>query len=92
MMQIEQAESLDATPRPLGLAERAESRLRSNPYLALKNISCEFDGDVLILRGCVPSYYLKQLAQESVAALSGGKRIVNQIAVVSSGPRDTHQN
>ena len=92
MPQIEQTECLDATSRPLGLAERAESRLRSSPHLARKNISCEFDGDELILRGCLPSYCLKQLAQESVAALSSGKRIVNQIAVVSSGPRDTDQN
>ena len=92
MSQIEQTESLDATPRSLGLAERAESQLRRNRHLARKNISCEFDGDVLILRGCLPSYYLKQLAQESVAALSSAKRIVNQIAVVSSEPRDTHQN
>ena len=92
MLQVEQAERLDATLRPLGLAERAESQLRRNRHLARKNISCEFDGDVLILRGCLPSYYLKQLAQEAVAALPEGKRIVNQIAVVSSGPRDTHQN
>jgi hypothetical protein len=29
---------------------------------------------VLVLRGCLPSYYLKQLAQESVAALRSGKQ------------------
>jgi osmotically-inducible protein OsmY len=62
----------------------AERRLRSNPYLALKNVSCDsLDGGVLILRGCVPSYYLKQIAQQAVASLDGIERIDNQIEVVS---------
>jgi hypothetical protein len=59
--------------------------VNSNAHLARKNVSCEIDGDMQMLRGCLPKYF-KQLAQESVAALSSG----NQIAVISSGPPDIH--
>src|SRR5437867_4481465 len=64
------------------IAERAENRLRANAYLALKNISCDFQDGVLTLRGCLPSYYLKQVAQEVVATTDGVKRIENQIEVL----------
>ena len=76
----------------MDLAEWAESRLRSNSYLALKNISCAFDDGVLTLRGCLPSYYLKQIAQETLAPLEGLAQIDNQIDVVASGPRALHRN
>ena len=67
-------------PAPADLAERC---LRSNPYLALKNITCDWLDGVLVLRGCLPTYYLKQIAQEVVAHLEGVKRIENQIQVVT---------
>jgi osmotically-inducible protein OsmY len=77
---------------PTDLAEWAEGRLRSNAYLALKNISCEVEDGVLTLRGCLPSYYLKQVAQETLAPLEGLAQIDNQIAVVAPGPREVHRN
>ena len=67
-----------------GLKELAEQCLHSNPYLALKNISCDMLDGVLVLRGCLPTYYLKQIAQEAVAPLEGIERIDNQIQVVAS--------
>ena len=74
-------------PRPaplLGVAEGAEVRLRSNSYLALKNVSCEYHEGVLTLRGCLPTYYLKQMAQTAVARIDGVHRIVNEIEVVAA--------
>jgi osmotically-inducible protein OsmY len=70
------------TPHP-GLQELAEGCLRRNPYLALKNVSCDGRGGVLVLRGCLPTYYLKQVAQEVVARLEGVEMIDNQIQVVT---------
>ena len=70
------------TPHP-GLPELAEGCLRRNPYLALKNVACDCREGVLVLRGCLPSYYLKQIAQEAVAGLEGVERIDNQIQVVT---------
>lgn len=77
-------------PRPVrssGVVEGAENRLRSNSYLALKNVSCEYREGVLTLRGCVPSYYLKQMAQTAVARLDGVDRIINEIVVIAAPRR-----
>lgn len=61
----------------------AERCLHSNPYLALKNVSCDYLDGVLFLRGCLPTYYLKQLAQEVVGGLEGVEHIDNQIQVLA---------
>jgi hypothetical protein len=43
---------------------------------------------VLVLRGCLPSDYLKQIAQEVVAhQVPGVSRLDNQIQVVRSATR-----
>jgi osmotically-inducible protein OsmY len=72
---------------PFTITEMAESKLRSKPYLALKNVFCDYLNGVLVLRGCLPSYYLKQVAQEVVARLDGVERIDNQIQVMTSARR-----
>ena len=65
------------------LQGEAERALRCGPYPALKNLSCDYQGGVLVLRGCLPSYYLKQIAQEIVAHQTQGvDRLDNQIEVV----------
>ena len=66
-----------------GIIEKAERRLRSNSYLALKNVSCDYQAGVLTLRGCLPTYFLKQMAQTAVDCLEGVQRIVNEIEVVA---------
>ncbi len=72
---------------PPGLKELAEGCLRRNPYLALKNVACDWRDGVLVLRGCLPSYYLKQVAQEVVARLEGVAGIENEIQVVTPASR-----
>jgi osmotically-inducible protein OsmY len=72
---------------PVDLADQAEHALRSSPYLALRNVSCEWQDGVLTLRGCLPTYYLKQVAQAVVARLDGVRQVVNEIDVVCSGMR-----
>ena len=52
------------SPAPQAVAQRA---LSSSPYPALKKLSCDYQGGVLVLKGCLPTYYLKQIAQEVVA-------------------------
>jgi osmotically-inducible protein OsmY len=66
------------------IVEDAENRLRKNAYLVLRNISCEFRAGILILRGCLPTYYLKQIAQSVVSGVASVERIDNQIEVRSS--------
>jgi len=76
-----------STVRPHAVLEQAETSLRRNSYVALKNISCVYQEGVLTLRGCLPTYYLKQMAQTTVARLAGVERVVNQIEVVAPNPR-----
>ena len=66
----------------LDIAEMAEARLRKSSYLTLCNVFCEFQEGVLTLRGCLPRYYLKQVAQEVVAELPGVEHVDNQIEVL----------
>jgi hypothetical protein len=65
----------------------AEDRLRNSEYLELRHVSCDFDNGVLTLRGRVPSYHLKQLAQSLLGELAGILKLNNQLEVISS--RDT---
>jgi hypothetical protein len=64
-----------------GVAREAENRLRQSGYLVLRDVSCRAGGGVVSLHGCLPSYYLKQLAQEIVAGVAGTRLIVNRIEV-----------
>ena len=70
------------------VVECAENRLRGNSYLALKNVSCDYHDGVLVLRGCLPSYYLKQMAQAAVARIDGVTRVVNEIEVLAPSRRE----
>jgi hypothetical protein len=78
------ATTLPRLSLPQGALEGAETCLRSNSYLALKNVTCDYHEGVLTLRGCLPSYYLKQVAQTAVARVAGVERIVNEIEVISA--------
>jgi hypothetical protein len=68
---------------PASLQAVAERALRNGLYPALKKLSCDYRGGVLVLRGYLPTYYLKQIAQEVVARhVPGVGRLDNQIQVV----------
>jgi len=71
------------------VADRAEARLRGNPYLALRNVTCEYQDGVLTLRGCLPSYHLKQVAQAAVAEVEGVARVENRIEVLAPQGRNS---
>jgi hypothetical protein len=49
---------------------------------ALRRVSVEETDTTIVLTGTVPSYYMKQLAQESALPLCGQRRLVNRIEVV----------
>jgi hypothetical protein len=63
----------------------AEDRFRHSGYFELRNVSCDFHEGVLTLRGRVPSYHLKQLAQAIACELEGILELNNQLEVVQSG-------
>ncbi|MCH5376091.1 MAG: BON domain-containing protein [Planctomycetes bacterium] len=58
--------------------ECLEERLRE----MVRDLECESHRGVLVLRGKAKSFYHKQLAQETVRALEGVLRVINNIEVV----------
>ena len=67
--------------------EQGAQRLKESPYESVRRLQCEFDAGVLTLRGSVGSFFLKQVAQQSVIGLSGVERIDNQIQVLPGGKK-----
>jgi hypothetical protein len=63
------------------LAE-ARSRFIRSPYHELHDINCDFREGVLILRGRVPSYFIKQVAQSAVFSLEDIAEIDNRLEVI----------
>ena len=65
------------------LERAARQRLATAGYRTLRAIECSYRDGRMILRGEVPSYYHKQLAQESVRDFPHVTQIVNDIEVLS---------
>jgi osmotically-inducible protein OsmY len=78
----------DGTARPsdagTSLANEAERLLHASSYSSLRNISCQGRDGTVYLHGRLPSYYLKQLAQEIVSRVKGAVTVVNRIEVKAS--------
>jgi hypothetical protein len=70
-----------STPLP-AIHRQAEERLRQSSYLALQDVRCIACDDVVYLDGCLPSYYLKQVAQEIASGVAGVRRLINRIEVL----------
>ena len=67
------------------IASAARKRLRNASYYGIRGLTCECDDrGILYLRGLLPSYYQKQLAQEAVSDLPGIRQIVNQAEVIDA--------
>jgi hypothetical protein len=65
------------------VAERAKAIIASDPYFRGTSYPLKFESfeNVLVVRGCVPSYYLKQIIQRTLCSMEGVDRIVNQVEV-----------
>jgi len=59
-------------------ARRCLTRSRYKP---LHGVCCDYHEGMLFLRGHVPRYYHKQLAQEAVRKVAGVDEIINVIEV-----------
>jgi hypothetical protein len=83
--------SAGAPPLRIGLT--VENRLRASGYFALRGVSCSASDGAACLYGSLPSYYLKQLAQEIAGAVGGVHMVINKIQVCAAArPRraETH--
>jgi hypothetical protein len=61
---------------------RAAKALRQSPIPALRKLSLDETDAAVVISGNVPSYYLKQLAQEAVIPLLAGRELHNRVTVV----------
>ena len=68
----------------LGMDLEVKVQFRQSGYQALDGVTCEFHEGTARLRGRLPTFHLKQIAQEIVCAVVGVRSVVNQIEV---GPR-----
>jgi hypothetical protein len=66
-----------ATTMPSALAA-----LRHSPIPALRKLSVEESDNDIVILGSVSSYYLKQLAQETIMPVRSGRELQNRVQVV----------
>lgn len=64
------------------MASPVVEALHHNPIPRLRVLQVEETEKEVVLSGAVSSYYLKQLAQEAVLPLLGGRRLHNRVTVV----------
>jgi hypothetical protein len=67
------------------LSTRAWQRLEQHPHFRgrLHGLQIEQQGQTLCLSGRLPTFYLKQLVQETLRHVPGVERVFNGISVVS---------
>ena len=64
------------------ISTRVSSALRKNPYLDHSNFTHEIHGSRVVLKGSVPSFFEKQMAQESLRPIEEICEIVNELEVM----------
>ncbi len=67
------------------VAFEALEALKRSPLPALRQLVVEETSELLILKGRLPSYYYKQVAQETVAPFLNGRELLNKITVLVKG-------
>ena len=60
---------------------RVRDRLSRSAYSQMGRVVATYQHGILVLRGCLPSQYLKQVAQELVNGVEGVNAVINQIEV-----------
>lgn len=63
---------------------RVVGLLRQSPIPALRKLAVEETDESVLLLGSVPSYYLKQLAQETIMPVLEGRELTNRITVTNT--------
>jgi hypothetical protein len=74
----------DSRYSPVNPQQRARELLSRHPhfYGRVDSFVFEWVEDVLVVKGAVPTYYLKQLLQSALRTVEGVRRIDNQVVVV----------
>lgn len=76
-------DDIHATRSPASIERAAQIQLARSGYTSLRAVTCRFRDGTLILRGDVPSYFHKQVAQEAIRKVKSVESIENEIEVPS---------
>jgi hypothetical protein len=60
----------------------AEQALRQSVHPALRKLGVEESDGAVVITGSVSSYYLKQLAQETIMPVLGARELRNRVLVI----------
>jgi hypothetical protein len=60
---------------------QAANTLRHSPIPVLRKLSVEESDTQIVLSGCVPTYYMKQLAQETIMPFLDHRQLLNHVVV-----------
>ena len=66
------------------LASPVVARLRRSGYPFLRSVKCQDRDGVIVLSGIVPTFHLKQLAQELAAHTQGVGEVQNDLQVMGA--------
>ena len=69
-------------PLSLTLGPSAAEALQQSSHPALRDLAVEESESAIVITGIVTSYYLKQLAQETLRPIRGRRELVNRVLVV----------
>lgn len=62
-------------------ARAVRARLQTSGYYYLRALECDCQRGKLVLRGCLPTYYLKQVAQTLASRTPGVESVANEIEI-----------
>jgi hypothetical protein len=68
-------------PTSLTLPVSAAQALRQSRIPALRRLQVEEKDEAVVITGLVPTYYLKQLAQEALMPTLAGRKLHNRVTV-----------
>ena len=71
----------------VSICRQAMAILGKSPYLPLRTLRCNYEAGQLTLRGEVPTYYCKQLAQAVISKVACPNGVVNLVQVMLPGIR-----
>jgi hypothetical protein len=80
-MDLEAQSQYSVAFRRDAVVAEARKQLQNSPYYELHEVQCDYHEGVLILRGCVPSYFLKQIAQSLLIYLPSVEELDNHLKV-----------
>jgi osmotically-inducible protein OsmY len=81
IVQVARRPTCGAPTRAEALASGIAEVLKSSGYAVLRSVVVEYHEGVVVLRGRVPTFYLKQVAQAVASKVRGVDVLVNRLCV-----------